>query len=104
LVNIVCSIGLPFLVSESGVQAQTNQYESLNGSTGHEEPPRSALWKRAQEDIASGGMLSRSVAWVKSKFEAWREGETILPIKGFTLVRLWWISQFVFAGAMAATW
>jgi len=27
-----------------------------------------------------------------------------VPIKGLTLVQLWWFSQFVFAAAMAATW
>jgi hypothetical protein len=27
-----------------------------------------------------------------------------IPIRGLTLVRLWWISQFTFAGAMAMTW
>ncbi|OCF35755.1 solute carrier family 45, member 1/2/4 [Kwoniella heveanensis BCC8398] len=61
LVNIVTSIGLPFLVDESGVQ------------------PESA------HTVKDGS------AWV-------------LPIKGLTLVKIWWISQFVFAGAMAASW
>ncbi|WVF67635.1 hypothetical protein IAT40_002393 [Kwoniella sp. CBS 6097] len=61
LVNIVTSVGLPFLVDESGVQPQSS-HTVKDGS-----------------------------AWV-------------IPIKGLTLVKIWWISQFVFAGAMAASW
>lgn len=104
LVNIVCSIGLPFLVAESGVQAHTSGYESLNGNGAYEEPPRSALWKRAQEEIASGGALSKSVSWIREKIAEVKRGEKILPLKGLTLIKLWWISQFVFFGAMVATW
>nr|XP_019044996.1 solute carrier family 45, member 1/2/4 [Kwoniella bestiolae CBS 10118]OCF23926.1 solute carrier family 45, member 1/2/4 [Kwoniella bestiolae CBS 10118] len=61
LVNIVTSIGFPFLVSESGVQPES--------------------------------------AHAYSDGSAWQ-----IPFKGLTLVKVWWISQFVFAGAMAASW
>jgi solute carrier family 45 protein 1/2/4 len=106
LVNIACSIGIPFLVAESGVQAEdaAGTYRTVNGETA--EPPRSALWKRAQEDIASGGWIVKSFGWVKSVVGRIRDGEQIvaLPIKGLTVIKVWWISQFVFAGTMAATW
>ncbi|OCF57727.1 solute carrier family 45, member 1/2/4 [Kwoniella mangroviensis CBS 10435] len=62
LVNIVTSIGFPFLVSESGVQPESAYTYSSDGST----------WQ--------------------------------IPFKGLTLIKVWWISQFVFAGAMAASW
>ena len=105
LVNIACSIGLPFLVAESGVQAEdgAGAYRTLNGNG---TPPRSALWKRAQEDIASGSWIVKSVGWVRGVIERVKDGEQVigLPIKGLTVVKVWWVSQYVFAGAMVASW
>lgn len=107
LVNIACSICLPFLVAESGVQSQSGGYSAINGHGGRDEPPRSALWKRAQEDIVSGGWIRRSVAVFKGVVGRIREGDGLgdfLPIQGLTLVKVWMISQYTFAAAMAATW
>ncbi|WWC71291.1 uncharacterized protein I206_105245 [Kwoniella pini CBS 10737] len=107
LVNIVTSIGFPFLVSESGVQPEaSHQYSSLNGQGGlPENPPNSAIWKRAKEEIQAGGVVKKAIGllgglveWVKDG-SAWQ-----IPYKGLTLIKVWWISQFVFAGAMAASW
>lgn len=106
LVNIACSVGIPFLVAESGVQAASGAgaYRTLGGSAA--DPPRSALWKRAQEEIADGGWIKRSVGWAKGVMVRVKDGDPVvrLPIKGLTVVRVWWISQFVFAGTMAASW
>lgn len=33
-----------------------------------------------------------------------RDGDYGLPIKGLTVIKTWWISQFVFAAAMGASW
>ncbi|WWD19321.1 hypothetical protein CI109_103779 [Kwoniella shandongensis] len=107
LVNIVTSIGFPFLVSESGVQPEASHaYTSLNGTTETDaQPPNSALWKRAKEDIESGGFVKRTMAWVGGIAQSMKDGSAwVLPIKGLTLIKVWWISQFVFAGAMAASW
>ncbi|WVQ72696.1 hypothetical protein IAR50_002256 [Cryptococcus sp. DSM 104548] len=110
LVNIVTSIGLPFLVSESGVQpeAQTGgEYApiglGINGAIS-EAPPTSATWKRTRQDLAGNGLVQKSINWVKDLMDSVKTGEWGLPIKGLTLVRVWWISQFVFAAAMAASW
>ncbi|WVQ95210.1 hypothetical protein IAU59_002304 [Kwoniella sp. CBS 9459] len=114
LVNIVTSIGLPFLVDESGVQPDASHaYSSLHGD-GHgvsnveddaDAPPNSALWKRAREEIQDGGIIKRAGSWVGGIFESIKDGSAwVIPIKGLTLVKIWWISQFVFAGAMAASW
>lgn len=107
LINIACSIALPFFVSESGVQPQSGGYSAINGS-GYEEP-RSALWKRAQEELTSGGWVKKTLGAAKGLVVRMRDGEgsglgDMLPIKGLTLVRVWMISQYTFAAAMAATW
>ena len=100
IVNIICSVGLPFLVSESGVQSAESEYEAL----GAHEPPRSALWKRAQEELASGSVFKKAIGWVKGWIEGSKHGGFSLPIKGLTTVKLWWISQYIFAVAMMSTW
>ena len=102
LVGITFSIGLPFFVAESGVQLFEAQhtYEPLNGlpSTG------SAQWKRAQAE-GQESVVSRIKEWCGAAFQGIKDGSAwVLPIKGLTLVRLWWVSHFVFAGAMAASW
>ncbi|WVQ68534.1 uncharacterized protein L199_006742 [Kwoniella botswanensis] len=107
LVNIVTSIGFPFLVSESGVQPESaHTYSSINGQGGMpDNPPNSALWKRAREEIQSGGILKKMLAWLGGMLETLRDGSTWqIPFKGLTLIKVWWISQFVFAVAMAASW
>ena len=105
IINIVCSIALPFVVSESGVQPVELErgYEALNG-TSYEEPG-SATWKRTQEEMGHGGLVKRMMGWVQGLIRSVRQEEGFgLPFKGLTLVRLWWASQFVFAATMAASW
>ncbi|KAK8854544.1 hypothetical protein IAR55_003283 [Kwoniella newhampshirensis] len=107
IVNIITSIGLPFLVSESGVQPEASHaYASLNGTgDAHDLPPNSAIWKRAKEDIESGGFVKRAMAWAGGVVGSVKDGSAwVVPIKGLTLIRVWWVSQFIFAGAMAASW
>jgi solute carrier family 45 protein 1/2/4 len=104
LVNITCSIGLPYLVTESGVQAGTARYQSLQPGAEAEEDEG---WKPMNmvEDIRSGGLLRRCIGAGKGLVKSMKDGSAWrIPIKGLTLVRLWWISQFTFAGAMAMTW
>jgi solute carrier family 45 protein 1/2/4 len=56
-------------------------------------------------DIRSGGLPRKMVGAVVGLMRGLKEGNVLtIPIKGLTLVRLWWISQFTFAGAMAMTW
>jgi solute carrier family 45 protein 1/2/4 len=104
LVNITCSIGLPYLVTESGVQANTSgRYQSLQPGRGEEEDG----WKPMNmvNDIRSGGLPRKMVGAVVGLARGIKDGNVLtIPIKGLTLVRLWWISQFTFAGAMAMTW
>jgi len=103
LVNITCSIGLPYLVTESGVQANTSgRYQSLQPGRGEEDG-----WKPMNmvNDIRSGGLPRKIVGAVVGLVRGLKDGNVLsVPIKGLTLVRLWWISQFTFAGAMAMTW
>jgi hypothetical protein len=103
LVNITCSIGLPYLVTESGVQANTSgRYQSLQPGRGQEEG-----WKPMNmvNDIRSGGLPRKMVGAVVGLVRGIKDGNVLtIPIRGLTLVRLWWISQFTFAGAMAMTW
>lgn len=103
LVNITCSIGLPYLVTESGVQANTSgRYQSLQPGRGEEEG-----WKPINlvNDIRSGGLPRQLSGAVTGLMRGVKDGSVLsIPIKGLTLVRLWWISQFTFAGAMAMTW
>ncbi|ORY32115.1 major facilitator superfamily domain-containing protein [Naematelia encephala] len=105
IVNIITSVGLPFLVAESGVQpASSHAYTSLNGEgmvNGQHDVPNSAMWKRARADIQDGGAMRKVVGFMRRL----RDGSALqIPIKGVTVVKVWWISQFVFAGAMAASW
>jgi solute carrier family 45 protein 1/2/4 len=108
LVNIACSIGLPLLVSESGVQAASSggKYESLNvnGTSSQEMDDR---WKPMNlvQDLRSGGIVMKAKMWVGGLISSVRDGSAwVLPIQGFTLIKLWYISQFTFAAAMAMTW
>jgi solute carrier family 45 protein 1/2/4 len=56
-------------------------------------------------DIQSGGFLKKGLGLLMGLAGGIKDGSAIsIPIKGLTLVRLWWMSQFVFAGAMAMTW
>jgi solute carrier family 45 protein 1/2/4 len=105
IVNVVTSVGLPYFVSESGVQVhQGGTYTSLNEAEGYEEPS-SALWKRAAEEVQGGGMLQKVKSWAGGVVKSVKDGTAwVLPVKGLTLVRVWWMSQFVFAGTMACTW
>lgn len=104
IINIICSFALPPLIAESGVQPDEAVYAHLNGNgETYPDPPRSALWKRAQEEIASGGLVQRSIGWAKELSIKAREGK-LVPIKGLTVIKVWWISQFVFAACMLATW
>lgn len=103
LVNITCSIGLPYLVTESGVQANASgRYQSLQPGRIEEDG-----WKPMNmvNDFRSGGLARKMVGAVIGLVRGLRDGSVLsVPIKGLTLVRLWWISQFTFAGAMAMTW
>lgn len=57
------------------------------------------------QDIRSGGIVQKTINGLKGLIGGMRDGSAwAVPIKGLTLVRLWWISQFTFAGAMALTW
>jgi solute carrier family 45 protein 1/2/4 len=104
LVNITCSIGLPYLVTESGVQANASgRYQSLQPGRGEEDDG----WKPMNmvNDIRSGGLPRKMLGAVLGLARGMKDGNVLtIPIKGLTLVRLWWISQFTFAGAMAMTW
>ncbi|WWC90419.1 uncharacterized protein L201_005354 [Kwoniella dendrophila CBS 6074] len=107
LVNVVTSIGLPFLVSESGVQPEAAYtYSSLNGEGGMpENPPNSATWKRAREELQSGNIVQKVLGYMSGLIESMKDGSAwSIPFKNWTLIKIWWISQFVFAGAMAASW
>lgn len=105
LVNIVCSIGLPYLVTESGVQANSaSRYQSLQPGTSAE---TDGGWNPMNmvHDIRTGGFFRKGLGLLGGLVGAIKDGSALsIPIKGLTLVRLWWMSQFVFAGAMAMTW
>lgn len=110
IVNIITSIGLPFLVGESGVQSSlTNGYEALNGNgvggtgSGHTELP-SATWKRKQQDWEGLSRSQKALTWAKNLISTIREEGLTLPIRGLTLVDVWCWSMFLFAGCMLATW
>lgn len=103
LVNIACSFALPPLIAESGVQPDEKVYAHLNGEA-YEDPPRSALFKRAQQEFGSGSFVQRISGWIRGVVTKAKDGELGLPIKGLTVIKVWWISQFVFAAAMAASW
>ncbi|ODN77750.1 hypothetical protein L202_04886, partial [Cryptococcus amylolentus CBS 6039] len=110
LVNIATSIGMPFLVSESGVQAEAQtggEYApiglGING-TMSEAPLSSATWNRTRQDLAGSSFTQKTIIRLRDLLDDVKSGEWGLPIKGLTLVRVWWVSQFVFAGAMAASW
>jgi solute carrier family 45 protein 1/2/4 len=56
-------------------------------------------------DIRSGGIIIKMIGGLKGLMGSIQDGSAwAVPIKWLTLVRLWWISQFTFAGAMALTW
>lgn len=115
---------MPFLVAESGVQPSesVDGYEAIEGSSSRRvgletangdgrspqasvaTPPNSALWKRAREDLENGTVFRRFLHSVQSMVNNVKKGELGIPIKGLTLVRVWWISQFIFAAAMAGSW
>jgi solute carrier family 45 protein 1/2/4 len=107
LVNITCSIGLPYLVTESGVQANTSgRYQSLQAGT-ELNGDRDEGWKPMNmvHDIRTGDFIRKSLGALGALAGKMKDGSAwAIPIKGLTLVRLWWISQFTFAGAMAMTW
>jgi solute carrier family 45 protein 1/2/4 len=108
VVNVICSIGLPYLVSESGVQSGTSRgsYQSLQPGQ-REGEDEGEGWKPMNmvQDIRSGGVVQKAINGLKGLIGGMRDGSAwAVPIKGLTLVRLWWISQFTFAGAMALTW
>lgn len=115
---------MPFLVAESGVQPSesVNGYEPIEGSASRGigpgiangngngpqanvgTPPNSASWKRAREDLENGTVFRRLFHSVQEMVNNVKKGEWGIPIKGLTLVRVWWISQFIFAAAMAGSW
>lgn len=103
LVSMTCSVCLPFIVDTSGVQPEEQQYSSLTSSGA---PPNSAVWKRTQEEVMSGGLWRRFLGALQEIVSRVKDGERPiqLPIKGFTLIRLWTISQSCFALIMAASW
>lgn len=124
LVNITCSVGLPALVSESGVQSGLSggTYESINNSgngIGGWSSSRHTLgggggddnegWKPMTmtmvNDVKSGRIVPKLIHWVGRIVESIKDGSAwSLPIKDFTLIKLWYISQFIFAIAMGMTW
>lgn len=89
-------------IEENGI----GRHGSGNGSARQgDQGPTSATWKRAREDHQSGNAAKRLIEWAKGSVKSIADGSALtLPIKGLTLVRVWWVSQFVFAGSMAATW
>ena len=100
LVNIATSICLPFFISESGVQpVEQHTYTSLNGNGVN--PRDTAVWERAKEETQDGNPVKRAVGWAKGVMDG---SAGRLPIKGIRLVNVWWVSQFIFAGLMAASW
>jgi solute carrier family 45 protein 1/2/4 len=111
IINIITSIGLPFLVGESGVQSShTNGYEALNGNGNgvggagsHAELP-SATWKRKQQDWEGLSRSRKALMWAKNVVGTIREEGLTLPIRGLTLVDVWCWSMFLFAACMLATW
>jgi solute carrier family 45 protein 1/2/4 len=106
LVNIVCSIGLPYLVTESGVQANSSgRYQSLQPGGASSETNGGWRPMNMVHDLRTGGFLRKVLGLLGGLVRGIKDGSALsIPIKGLTLVRLWWISQFVFAGAMAMTW
>ena len=104
LVNITCSIGLPYLVTESGVQANASgRYQSLgvNGNGDTQGRPLIDIIN----DFRSGNLPRKLIGALGALVGSLSDRRNwSIPIKGLTLVRLWWISQFTFAGAMALTW
>lgn len=69
-----------------------------------ETPPNSALWKRTRVDLENGTFFRRLHHSFQGMVNHAKKGEWGIPIKGLTLVKVWWISQFVFAAAMAGSW
>lgn len=109
LVTITVGIIAPFLVAESGVQAAANRdssggaYQVVGAEEGDgdgDQPLRTPLRKFAMARSRGGlaGVAREAIARVQ-------DGKLLdLPIKGFTLVKLWSASMALFSFAMACTW
>ena len=106
VVNIICAICLPFVVGESGVTpgGDHDGYAALNGNGNGEGPPGSAVWKKHQAEMSGQGGWKKALNWVQDLVTSAKRGEKLLPLKGLTLMRLWWVAQAVFAICMAASW
>jgi solute carrier family 45 protein 1/2/4 len=108
LVNLVVSFGLPFFISESGLQPTStgHDYSNLNGGRhGNEDIPSSALRKRGMGDNTESGwgaavkrILATIIEGLKGGSASW------LPIRGLTLLKVWYSSNFLFAATMGASW
>ena len=108
--NITCSVGLPALISESGVQSGlSGGYESINGVSRPDGVPngRGGGWTLMSliRDVRSRRIVPALINWVGGVVGSMKDGSAWrLPIKDFTLIKLWYISQFTFAVAMGMTW
>lgn len=107
IVALTVSIAAPFLVADSGVQSGGSQqaYTAIGADEDDDSPPSSAQWKREEELRSSLPFKERAAAWVADAIKAVRSGSALaLPIRGLTLIRLWFIAQCLFALCMLATW
>ena len=116
LVNITCALGLPLIIGESGIQLNEAppSYARVNGNgTLEDDGPEAyemgengisngSTWKTAAK---SSKVVARWTEDAKSLILSLRDpSQWTLPIKGWTLIRLWAFAQFLFAGAMILSW
>lgn len=107
IIAFAVSAAAPFLVAGSGIQSsETNAYRPINpGPDSDDDPPNSAIFKRREEDRSEGSWTQRAAASVGTVIRAVKTGSAwALPIKGLTLIRLWFIAQIIFALCMLCTW
>ncbi|RXK42376.1 hypothetical protein M231_00366 [Tremella mesenterica] len=105
IINILISVCLPPFVAESGIVLDdVAGYSPLNGGGNPDRPPNSASRKRMREIDDGSSFIQRSLDRGKNLIASLKDGSAwALPIPGLTLISIWWISQFIFAGCMAAT-
>jgi solute carrier family 45 protein 1/2/4 len=106
------SVGLPFFISDSGIQPRhehEHEYTGLNNGhgLGMGDIPGSAVWKRerAERERGDEGFMSRMKGRGEWSIQSVKDGSAwVLPVQGLTLVRVWYGTCFLFAGTMGATW
>lgn len=106
-VALSVSVAAPFLVQDSGVQSGVSQrvYTALAGGGDDLSRPSSAQFKRDEEQRGHQPFMERAAAVLACAIKAVRSGSAwALPIRGLSLIRLWFMAQCLFALCMLATW